>query len=101
MWCSAWLSKMGNLKFRRWWYITLRMRTVIILRRNNLRAHWAVLQQVCFCRRIFKNGEWNMLTIQIDNAEIEQDLKRAFGEDKASLSHLFNAFLLEKRIKAD
>jgi hypothetical protein len=42
-----------------------------------------------------------MLTIQIDNAEIEQDLKRAFGEDKASLSHLFNAFLLEKRIKAD
>ena len=42
-----------------------------------------------------------MLTIQIDNAEIEQDLKRAFGEDKASLSHLFNAFLLEQLIKAD
>lgn len=42
-----------------------------------------------------------MLTIQIDNPEIEQDLKRAYGEDSATLSQLFAEFLLEKRVKSD
>lgn len=42
-----------------------------------------------------------MLTIQIDNPEIEQDLKRAYGEDSANVSQLFAEFLLEKRLKSD
>lgn len=42
-----------------------------------------------------------MLNIQIDNPDIEEDLKRAYGEDKSRLNQLFTEFLLEKRIKSD
>jgi hypothetical protein len=42
-----------------------------------------------------------MLTINIDNPELEQSIKQAYGDDKQTLANAFMEFIQQKRIKQD
>ena len=42
-----------------------------------------------------------MLTINIDNPELEKSIKQTYGEDKQTLAKAFMEFIQQKRIKQD
>ena len=42
-----------------------------------------------------------MLTINIDNPELEQSIKQTYGEDKQTLAKAFMEFIQQKKIKQD
>lgn len=42
-----------------------------------------------------------MLNIQIDNPELEQYLKQAYGENSQSIARVFAEFVQQQRIKQD
>ena len=42
-----------------------------------------------------------MLTINIDNPELEQSIKQTYGNDKQTLARAFMEFIQQKKIKQD
>ena len=42
-----------------------------------------------------------MLTINIDNPELEESIKQTYGNDKQTLARAFVEFIQQKRIKQD
>jgi len=42
-----------------------------------------------------------MLNIQIDNPELEQQVKETYGDDLQSVAQAFSAFIQQERIKRD
>jgi len=42
-----------------------------------------------------------MLSIQIDNSEVEENIKQTYGNDEKSLANAFFDFIQTKKIKQD